>query len=200
MSFLEELKSKRNKLKACDTLVTTANGERFIEKFSTHKIEKINDDNCYGFVVDTKPDFTPAEILTNFLYLGSQDSVTPENIRKYQITHILSIGIECPLNEPSASIVHLYVPCLDLPETCLQQDGILRKSFEFIELARLNSGRLLVHCNAGVSRSASVIIAYLMYYHQMDFIRAYNHVKTRRECIQPNAGFLNQLKELNFKL
>ncbi|TMW47809.1 hypothetical protein DOY81_007109, partial [Sarcophaga bullata] len=185
MSFLEELKRKRNKLKACDTLVTTASGERFIEKFSTHKIEKINNDNCYGFVVDTKPDFKPAEILTNFLYLGSQDALTPENIKKYQLTHILSIGIECPLKELSEELVLLYVPCLDLPETSLQEDGILKKSFDFIERARINSGRVLVHCNAGVSRSASIIIAYLMYHHDKDFITAYNHVKTRRECIQP---------------
>lgn len=200
MSFLNELKYKKNQLKACDTIVTTASGERFIEKFSTNKIEKINNDNCYGFVIDTKPDFKPAEILSNFLYLSSQDAVILENIQKYHLTHILSIGIECPLNEPSENLSLLYVPCLDLPETRLQQDGILKKSFDFIEQARLSNGHVLVHCNAGVSRSASIIIAYLMKYRQMDFLSAYNHVKVRRECIQPNAEFLKQLKEFSFKI
>ncbi|XP_065359713.1 dual specificity protein phosphatase 19 [Calliphora vicina] len=196
MSFLKELQQKRNKLKACETIITTATGERFIENSSTHEIEKTNSTSTYGFVVDTKPDFKPAQILNNFLYLGSQDAVTIENIMLYKLTHILSIGIECPnIQDLPSTLALLYVPCLDLPETSLKQEGILTKSFDFIETARLSKGRVLVHCNAGVSRSASIVIAYLMQFHEMDFETAYKQVKTQRECIQPNAGFLKELKE-----
>lgn len=196
MSFLEELKQKRSKLKSCDTVITTATGERFLEKSSTHEIEKLNTNPTYGFVVDTKPDFKPAEILKNFLYLGSQDAVTWENIKDYKLSHILSIGIECPLaKELDNNITTLYVACLDLPETCLKDEGIFKKSCDFLEQVRLTNGRVLVHCNAGVSRSASIVIAYLMSHQDMDFETAYKHVKNQRECIQPNAGFLKQLKE-----
>ncbi|KAM7354819.1 MAP kinase-specific phosphatase [Cochliomyia hominivorax] len=196
MSFLEELKQKRNKLKACDTIITTASGERFIKMSSTHEIEKLDTTPSYGFVVDTKPDFKPAEILKHFLYLGSQDAVTLENILEYKLSHILSIGIKCPLTPDAYShIKFLYIPCLDLPETSLMKEGIFTEAFNFIEKARLTNGRVLVHCNAGVSRSASIVIGYLMHHHDMDFETAYKHVKSQRECIQPNAGFLKQLKE-----
>lgn len=195
MSFLEELKLKRKQLKCCDTIITTATGERFREQSSSNVIEKLNTTAKYGFVVDTKPDLKPACILDNFLYLGSQDAVTMETINQLHLTHILSIGIECPLPELTENLTNLFVPCLDLPETSLIKDGILLQAFDFIEEARLNNGCVLVHCNAGVSRSASIVLAYLMQYHNMDFETAYKHVKTQRECIHPNAGFLKQLKE-----
>ena len=54
---------------------------------------------------------------------------------------------------------------------------------------------MFVHCNAGVSRAATVVIAYYMKTQQADFITAYEHVKTIRPCIRPNDGFGQQLKE-----
>uniref|UniRef100_A0A1I8PYL7 Dual specificity protein phosphatase 19 n=1 Tax=Stomoxys calcitrans TaxID=35570 RepID=A0A1I8PYL7_STOCA len=175
MSLLDALQAKRSKLKSCQTIVTNAAGERFMENTSTQEMQKLVTDKTYGFVVDTKPDYKPACILEDFLYLGSQDAVTLENIEQYQLTHILT--------------------CLDLPEASLK-DVIFKEAFDFIESARLlEAGRVLVHCNAGVSRSASVVIAYLMRYSDMDFEKAFKHVKSRRECIQPNAGFMRQLRE-----
>ncbi|XP_005188520.2 dual specificity protein phosphatase 19 [Musca domestica] len=196
MSFLEALQAKRNKMKSCETIVTTATGERFKENTTTQekkKLEQETNSNSYGFVIDTKPDFKPACILPNHLYFGSQDSVTLENILEYKLTHILSIGIECPLNDLPEGISNLFINCLDLPETELTS-GVWDQAFEFIQNAMAKDGCVLVHCNAGVSRSASVVIAYLMKYQHMDFDMAYRYVKSRRECIQPNAGFLKQLR------
>lgn len=195
MSFLEQLKLKRSQLKGCKTVITTASGEQFVENVATHEVQKINSAPTNGFVVDTKPDLIPAEILPNFLYLGSQDAVSMENILKYKFSHILSIGIDCGLKDYPPDLTLLHVACLDLPETSLQQEGVFSTSFEFIEVARLSNGRVLVHCNAGVSRSATIVIAYLMQYNDMDFNTAYKYVKSKRECIQPNPGFLKQLQE-----
>lgn len=193
MSFLEALQNKRNKLKNCETIVTTTTGERFMENTATREKKKLDTDTSYGFVVDTKPDFKPACILEDFLYLGSQDAVILENISQYKLTHILSIGIECPLTDLPKQTKTLFISCLDIPETSLIE-GVLDKACNFIENARLQNGCVLVHCNAGVSRSASIVIAYLMRYHRMTFEMAYNLVKSKRECIQPNAGFMKQLR------
>lgn len=61
----------------------------------------------------------------------------------------------------------------------------------------LQDGVVLVHCNAGVSRSASVVIGFLMSQEKMSFDEAFSTVKTARPSIQPNPGFMNQLKKYN---
>lgn len=52
---------------------------------------------------------------------------------------------------------------------------------------------MLVHCAAGVSRSASFVIAYLMKKRDMLYPDALRYVKERRKVISPNSGFKKQL-------
>ncbi len=59
----------------------------------------------------------------------------------------------------------------------------------------LPAGVVLVHCYAGVSRSASVVIGYLMWKRGWGFQRAYDHVRKARPCISPNYGFKMQLQQ-----
>lgn len=189
MSFLTELKLKKNSLKHTETLVTFPDGKQIIENGE----ETTNLENKkYGFVVDTKPDTIPACILENQLFLGSQDSVDSENLQKFKISHILSVGIETPEFSSCQEIQTIFIKCLDLPETDLKD--VLEKSFNFIEESLESAGCVLVHCNQGVSRSSSIVIGYLMKKFKYDFTEAYGIVKSKRECIQPNAGFMKQLK------
>lgn len=59
----------------------------------------------------------------------------------------------------------------------------------------LNSGQnVLVHCMAGVSRSASMIIYYLMRKYGMSFEDAHKLVKSKRTIVNPNKSFQAQLK------
>jgi protein-tyrosine phosphatase len=51
-----------------------------------------------------------------------------------------------------------------------------------------------VHCAAGVSRSASVVIAFLMKEFKMKFQEAFDFVKERRPQIMPNSNFRSQLE------
>ncbi len=60
--------------------------------------------------------------------------------------------------------------------------------------------RVLVHCQAGVSRSAAICIAYLMKHVGMHLTDAYAVVKAARFIIDPNEGFMRQLKEYQTKL
>lgn len=57
------------------------------------------------------------------------------------------------------------------------------------------TGGVLVHCQAGVSRSASVVIGYLMWKEQISYQEAYAAVKRCRPIIWPNDGFICQLQE-----
>ena len=58
----------------------------------------------------------------------------------------------------------------------------------------------MVHCIAGVSRSASLCMAYLMRYQQMSLASAFEHVKICRPVVRPNKGFLRQLVQWETEL
>lgn len=60
----------------------------------------------------------------------------------------------------------------------------------------LRAGRnVLVHCQQGVSRSASIVIAYLIRYRNMSYEAASSLVRHKRACIKPNSGFVTALHE-----
>eukprot|EP00977_Amphora_coffeiformis_P013336 scaffold3471_cov175-Amphora_coffeaeformis.AAC.10 len=64
------------------------------------------------------------------------------------------------------------------------------------EILMVRRESVLVHCHFGVSRSASIVLAYLLRdYHNMTLDEASRFIKYRRPKICPNRGFWNQLQE-----
>lgn len=70
---------------------------------------------------------------------------------------------------------------------------------QFIEEALKSKGKVLVHCRAGISRSATLVCAFLMIKRGMTAQEAVRTVRKHREII-PNDGFLQQLCDLNDRL
>ncbi|CAK1582223.1 unnamed protein product [Parnassius mnemosyne] len=186
MSFLNELKKQKEKLKETETVVTNVDGKRYIEG-RQQSVTVLP--TQYGFIVDTKPDDVPV-LIVDYLYIGSQDCATDKILESYNITNVLSLGITVNLT----NVKHKFVQCLDLPETDIEP--VLIESLPFIHVAVTNKENILIHCNAGVSRTSMVAIAYLQSM-GIDYEEAYNLVKTKRPAIQPNAGFKKQLKGMN---
>lgn len=67
-------------------------------------------------------------------------------------------------------------------------------TYKYISQAKNSGSNVLVHCKMGISRSASVVIAYAMKAYGWSFTEAIDHVKNNRNCIKPNKNFLNQLE------
>lgn len=67
-------------------------------------------------------------------------------------------------------------------------------TFKYISRAKMEGSKVLVHCKMGISRSASVVIAYAMKAYNWDFGQAIKHVKEKRSCIKPNKSFVSQLE------
>ncbi|XP_060070761.1 dual specificity protein phosphatase 3-like [Ylistrum balloti] len=73
------------------------------------------------------------------------------------------------------------------------------KSVEFIQQAIDAGGKVMVNCKMGASRSATLVLAYLMIEHHMPVQDATRLVRSKRE-ICPNDGFMQQLCDLNEQL
>lgn len=71
------------------------------------------------------------------------------------------------------------------------------EAISFIHRHRLAGNNVLVHCAAGMSRSASIMISYMMAKYRLPFERALTLVRNKRACVGPNPGFTNQLKSLS---
>ncbi|KAG0667864.1 hypothetical protein C6P45_005278 [Maudiozyma exigua] len=66
---------------------------------------------------------------------------------------------------------------------------------DLIHMASMNDKRVLVHCQCGVSRSASLIVAYIMRYDKLHLNDAYNKLKLIAKDVSPNMGLIFQLME-----
>ncbi|PRP86140.1 MAP kinase phosphatase with leucine-rich repeats protein 1-like [Planoprotostelium fungivorum] len=131
------------------------------------------------------------EIIPN-LYLGNMRAAqTKAFLDKYMITHILTAATSISPEYPEDyiyKVVHLY----DQEEQDLFE--CLEDSFRFIDEALRGAGTILVHCAAGVSRSASIVIGYLMWSRKKSFLEAFTFVRSKRPIIGPNDGFMWQLQ------
>ena len=66
----------------------------------------------------------------------------------------------------------------------------------FLHEAIGKGNNVLVHCMGGISRSTSVVIAYVMFSMNLSFEKAYEFVKKQHSKTNPNPGFVSQLKKL----
>lgn len=97
-------------------------------------------------------------------------------------------------------VTRMAVPLQDTEEENLLDR--LEPCLGFVEEGR-KAGSVLVHCFAGVSRSASIIVAYLMRSEQKSLEEALESLREISESACPNDGFLDQLKlfeEMGFKV
>ncbi|KAG8433959.1 hypothetical protein GDO86_012352 [Hymenochirus boettgeri] len=133
------------------------------------------------------------------LYLGSQNDVmNQEVINQNGITHVLNVSHSCPQPVFIPDNHFLRIPISD--SYCEKILPWLSAAVEFIEKVELVNGKVLVHCLAGISRSAAVAIAYIMRSMGLCLDDAYRFVKEKRPTISPNFNFLGQLLEFEMSL
>ncbi|ORX81556.1 hypothetical protein BCR32DRAFT_203693, partial [Anaeromyces robustus] len=129
-----------------------------------------------------------------FLYLGSLYTSQEHHLINYNIKHVIRLGTDFNISYTDPSIFNFYnFDIFDLPKEPIKE--LFQKANEIIEQARLNHENVLVHCHAGVSRSSTIILAYLMRYKGMTLYDAWCSTFKIRPIIRPNDGFAIALQE-----
>ncbi|XP_073906120.1 protein phosphatase Slingshot homolog 3 isoform X5 [Castor canadensis] len=126
------------------------------------------------------------------LYLGSEwNAANLEELQRNRISHILNVAREIDNFYPERFIYH-NVRLWD--EESAQLLPHWKETHSFIEAARAQGTRVLVHCKMGVSRSAATVLAYAMKQYGWGLEQALLHVQGLRPIVRPNPGFLRQLQ------
>ena len=87
---------------------------------------------------------------------------------------------------------------MDYPFQNINENNILFHLIKLIQSHLLNNKKVIVNCYMGISRSAIIVIAYVMYHLKMSVMDALEFVKQKRPIINPNYGFMCQLWNLEF--
>ena len=163
----------------------------------------------------------PNQIIDNELYLGMLEQASKKHILdNLSITHIINVT---PTDYPDMTVIenrkYYQISIADIKDVCIAD--YFDETYKFIDNAlKMNNNndndiesdenkdndesntnncnktnRVLVHCKEGVSRSASIVISYLMKSRNMKLNETLEYVKNRREVVDPNSGFKEQLKE-----
>lgn len=108
------------------------------------------------------------------------------------VTHVLTVASNCV---PEKRFDHIKYKLFDLPDCPTYViHNIFKEALTFMREAIEAKGTVFVHCGRGVSRSATLVIAYLMHYDGKMFQDALTLVNRQRRCAYPNIGFQLQLQ------
>uniref|UniRef100_A0A8D0GED6 Dual specificity protein phosphatase n=1 Tax=Sphenodon punctatus TaxID=8508 RepID=A0A8D0GED6_SPHPU len=132
----------------------------------------------------------PVEILP-FLYLGSaHHAARRDMLDALGITALLNVSSDCP-NHFEGHFQYKCIPVEDNHKADIS--SWFMEAIEYIDSVKDCPGRVLVHCQAGISRSATICLAYLMMTKRVKLEEAFEFVKQRRSIISPNFSFMGQL-------
>ncbi|XP_043095012.1 dual specificity protein phosphatase 18 [Puntigrus tetrazona] len=136
--------------------------------------------------------------VTDCLYIGNSRAAGDSSlVRSLNITCVINATRDASgANVPGVEYVH--VPVADDPESGLGDyfDSVAD------EIRRVGDGdgRVLLHCKAGVSRSAALCLAYLMKHRRLTLAEAHALLRSLRPIVRPNGGFWRQLIEYEHRL
>ena len=117
------------------------------------------------------------------IYLGNKsDAVSEEFFIKNDIKFVINLTPDVPNKFPKlASYIHFR----NIDDSCRKEDiekmtRLIPKAIKYMRENHKNGKNILVHCHAGMQRSAIVVLAYLMYYYNMSLNDGVSHIVSKR--------------------
>jgi len=128
------------------------------------------------------------------VFLGDKgDGQAEWQIQKLGITHVLNVHNSCRFPSDDCGYEYLHQPMSDGGQDDLIQ--FLPKVLPFL-CQGAAAGGVLVHCQMGVNRSATVVMCYLMLHQQFSLRRAFLHTQAIRPQVNPHELYFEQMQRL----
>jgi hypothetical protein len=142
---------------------------------------------------NTTNNFEADEIMPG-IFLGSINSSYDLDVLKSKgITHIISVILGYDPAFPE-DFQYLIINALDNENNNISD--VFESCNDFINDALFESnGKVLIHCMAGRSRSATILAAYIIKTCGMDVENVLNLLRKKRKIVEPNSSFVKQLNE-----
>lgn len=144
----------------------------------------------------------PVTRVLPFLYLGNErDARDADLLDRLGVGYVLHVTTTPPPGLETRHGPGLRCKRLPASDSCHQNlKQFFQEAFAFMDEAHANGSRVLVHCHAGISRSPTITVAYLMRHLRLPLVDAYRYLKAKRPIISPNLNFMGQLMELEQNL
>jgi predicted protein tyrosine phosphatase len=140
-----------------------------------------------------------SEVVKNALYIGShQVSGNLDCLRRHGITHIVNAAADVCDNHFVGQFQYLTYYLKDANNEDISM--LFYRTLRWVDEAIQRGAKVLVHCREGVSRSSTLIIAYLMWRYSIAFESAHERIRQVRPICNPNTGFTCQLLVLGKRL
>ena len=124
----------------------------------------------------------------------AQCALNKDLLKQLKITHVLNAAEGEVHTGPKYynNIIYMGIALVDLPHEniSLYFDQVA----DFIHHCLSHRGKIVVHCAMGISRSTTCVVAYLIKYCNMNVNEALKLLRKKRAIIDPNPGFIIQLK------
>lgn len=138
------------------------------------------------------------------LWLGSRRAVSLSNFQELKIDVVITVmdpeditdhGIDVIMDDACEDLGVSWITC-DVNDTPEDQICVYFKDVsDVLEQCVMGGKRVLIHCLGGVSRSPTLVCAYLMKSCHLGWKESLTFVQGKRTCVNPNFGFLAQLEE-----
>ncbi|XP_050093020.1 dual specificity protein phosphatase Mpk3 isoform X1 [Anopheles aquasalis] len=173
----------------------------FSDSACSSSTESSDCESTTNYLTEATVNVEPIEILPGLFLGNASHSEDLKSLKKYNIKYILNVTPDLPnVFERDGQIRYLQIPITDHWSQASDLANHFPDAIKFIDEARSKGCGVLVHCLAGVSRSVTVTLAYLMFARTLSLNDAFLLVRSRKPDVSPNFHFMQQLHSFEQQL
>jgi protein-tyrosine phosphatase len=130
--------------------------------------------------------------ILDWLFLGSREDATDiKFLFENRIKAVINVAMELEGIKYPDFITVYHIPLDDHPQEDISR--YFNDVYWYLLTHRLSEENVLIHCYAGVSRSASFVLMYLIRKNQWNLRTSLAWLRQKRPQVKPNSGFIEQL-------